>query len=208
MGCMKTGWQDCRWPSTVGGWSLHRKVRWTIWWASSTNPAPRRSAVPGPKAEGRLRDFGALFVVPPAAGCTLAEVDLELPCAAGSGLCAGSRSDHDHDHDAAHGEVHIQYALDCAQPQALTGLVAMVVASLGERRRELAILRALGASPGQVFRLLALEILLLSLAGCLLGIMLLYAAVAAVSPWLRARYGLLLSAGCAKSGTARRWSSA
>ncbi|HNQ76022.1 MAG TPA: FtsX-like permease family protein, partial [Pseudothauera hydrothermalis] len=53
----------------------------------------------------------------------------------------------------------------------------------------------LGASPGQVFRLLALESLLLSLAGCLLGIMLLYAAVAAVGPWLQAHYGLLLSAG-------------
>src|SRR5690606_14406946 len=46
----------------------------------------------------------------------------------------------------------------------LAGLVAVVVASLGERRRELAILRALGASPGQVFRLLALESLMLSLA--------------------------------------------
>lgn len=77
----------------------------------------------------------------------------------------------------------------------LAGLVAVVVASLGERRRELAILRALGASPGQVFRLLALESLMLSLAGCVLGIMLLSAAVAVVGPWLGAHYGLPLSAG-------------
>lgn len=77
----------------------------------------------------------------------------------------------------------------------LAGLVAVVIASLGERRRELAILRALGASPGQVFRLLALESLLLALAGCVLGIMLLSATVAAVGPWLEATYGLPLSAG-------------
>ncbi len=77
----------------------------------------------------------------------------------------------------------------------LAGLVAVVIASLGERRRELAILRALGASPGQVFRLLALESLLLALAGCVLGIMLLSATVAAVGPWLAATYGLPLSAG-------------
>lgn len=77
----------------------------------------------------------------------------------------------------------------------LAGLVAVVVASLGERRRELAILRALGASPGQVFRLLALESLLLGVAGCVLGIMLLLVATATVGPWLEARYGLPLSAG-------------
>ena len=40
---------------------------------------------------------------------------------------------------------------------AIVRLVAVVVASLGERRRELAILRALGASPMQIFALLALE---------------------------------------------------
>ncbi|THF63027.1 FtsX-like permease family protein [Pseudothauera nasutitermitis] len=76
----------------------------------------------------------------------------------------------------------------------LAGLVAVVIASLGERRRELAILRSLGASPGQVFRLLALESLLLSLAGCILGILLLSATVAAVGPWLESAHGLPLSA--------------
>ncbi|PTD97796.1 ABC transporter permease [Pseudothauera lacus] len=77
----------------------------------------------------------------------------------------------------------------------LAGLVAVVIASLGERRRELAILRALGASPGQVFRLLALESAFLGLAGCILGIMLLSATVLVVGPWLEASYGLPLSAG-------------
>jgi putative ABC transport system permease protein len=39
----------------------------------------------------------------------------------------------------------------------LAGLVAVVLASLGERRRELAILRSVGARPGEVFLLLSAE---------------------------------------------------
>lgn len=82
----------------------------------------------------------------------------------------------------------------------LAGLVAVVVAGLGERRRELAILRALGASPLQIFALVALESLLLSVAGCVLGLALLLGAAAAAGPWLLARHGLLLSAGLPAAG--------
>lgn len=82
----------------------------------------------------------------------------------------------------------------------LAGLVAVVVASLGERRRELAILRALGAGPGQVFALLAVESLLLALAGCALGLALLYGAGAFAAPWLSARHGLQLSLGLPSAG--------
>ncbi|MDX5410014.1 MAG: ABC transporter permease [Thauera sp.] len=82
----------------------------------------------------------------------------------------------------------------------LAGMVAMVVASLGERRRELAILRALGASPGQVFALLAVESALLALAGIALGLALLYGAGALVSPWLTAEHGLQLSLGWPRAG--------
>jgi putative ABC transport system permease protein len=77
----------------------------------------------------------------------------------------------------------------------LAGLVAVVVAGLGERRRELAILRSLGASPRQIFLLLALEGLLLSLLGSLFGIALLYGAGAIAGPWLEARYGLPVGLG-------------
>jgi len=76
----------------------------------------------------------------------------------------------------------------------LAGLVAVVVASLGERRRELAILRALGASPRQIFTLLVLESVLLSLAGSVFGLALLYGATALVAPWLSASYGVNLVA--------------
>ena len=77
----------------------------------------------------------------------------------------------------------------------LAGLVAVVVASLGERRRELAILRALGASPPQVFVLLALDSVLMSLAGIVLGLGLLYGAGALAAGW-----GLELGLGWPSAG--------
>ena len=82
----------------------------------------------------------------------------------------------------------------------LTGMVAVVLASLGERRRELAILRALGASPREVFALLALESLLLATAGIALGLGLLYGAGAALAPWLAAQHGLQPSLGWPAAG--------
>ena len=82
----------------------------------------------------------------------------------------------------------------------LAGLVAVVVASLGERRRELAILRALGASPPQVFALLALESVLLSLAGIVFGLGLLYGAGALAAPGLAATWGLNLGLGGPSAG--------
>ena len=75
----------------------------------------------------------------------------------------------------------------------LAGLVAVIVASLGERRRELAILRALGAGPRDVFLLLAGESLLLTVAGCVLGVLCLAAGSAALAPILMADYGVTLS---------------
>jgi putative ABC transport system permease protein len=60
----------------------------------------------------------------------------------------------------------------------LTGLVSILTAvltSLNERRREMAILRALGARPGHVFILLVAESAVLALAGALAGAALTYA---------------------------------
>lgn len=77
----------------------------------------------------------------------------------------------------------------------LAGLVAVVVAGLGERRRELAILRSLGASPRLLFLLLALESVILSVFGSLLGLALLYGAAALAGPRLETHYGLLVGLG-------------
>lgn len=84
----------------------------------------------------------------------------------------------------------------------LAGLTAVVVASLGERRRELAILRALGAGPWEVFALLALESLLLTLAGCALGLALVYGLTLAAGDWVQGSFGLALHPG---PPSAREW---
>jgi putative ABC transport system permease protein len=74
----------------------------------------------------------------------------------------------------------------------LAGLVSSILAGLGERRRELAILRSVGARPLDLFLLLALEGLAVMLCGVLLGILLLNAGVVLAGPWLEAQFGILL----------------
>ncbi|MGF1547713.1 MAG: ABC transporter permease [Thiotrichales bacterium] len=76
----------------------------------------------------------------------------------------------------------------------LAGLVAVVLAGLNERRRELAILRSVGARPAHVFWLLALEGLAVTVAGAALGVVLLNGLTFGLAPWLESRYGLALSA--------------
>jgi putative ABC transport system permease protein len=77
----------------------------------------------------------------------------------------------------------------------LTGLVAVILAGLNERRRELAILRSVGARPRDVFALLAIEGGTLALAGAALGAALAWLLVLLLAPWLQANYGLTLRAG-------------
>ncbi|HET7836079.1 MAG TPA: FtsX-like permease family protein [Variovorax sp.] len=74
----------------------------------------------------------------------------------------------------------------------LAGLVSVVMAGLNERRRELAVLRAVGASLRHVLALLALEGALVTLLGVLLGVMATVLGVACLSPWLQSHFGLAL----------------
>ena len=74
----------------------------------------------------------------------------------------------------------------------LTGLVAVVLASLNERRRELAVLRSVGAHPRDILALLTLEGLGLTLAGAALGFLLLSALSFGLGPLMQARFGLIL----------------
>lgn len=76
----------------------------------------------------------------------------------------------------------------------LAGLVAVILAGLGERRRELAILRANGARPRDVFALLALEGGAITVAGTLAGMLLLMLLTLTLGPWVEAQYGLILRA--------------
>ncbi|UAW98107.1 ABC transporter permease [Halopseudomonas nanhaiensis] len=78
----------------------------------------------------------------------------------------------------------------------LTGLIGMltaVLAGLNERRREMAILRSVGARPLHVFGLLLSEALALALTGIGCGLMILYAVLWLARPWLLTHYGLFIA---------------
>jgi len=72
----------------------------------------------------------------------------------------------------------------------LAALVAVILAGLNERRRELAILRAVGAGPRQMLALLAAEGFLVTACGVLLGAMACWGAVALLGPWVQAQFGI------------------
>lgn len=72
----------------------------------------------------------------------------------------------------------------------LIGLTAVILAGLNERRREIAILRSVGAGPRTIFLLLGMESLFIMLTGVLLGVALLDIATLFLGPLLQARYGL------------------
>lgn len=77
----------------------------------------------------------------------------------------------------------------------LTGLIGMLTAiltSLNERRREMAILRSVGARPWHIASLLIVEAFALAMAGVLLGLLLLYLGIAGSQGYVQANYGLYL----------------
>lgn len=72
----------------------------------------------------------------------------------------------------------------------LSGLAAVMLASLNERRRELAVLRSVGAGPRHILFLLMLESLLVTLLGVLLSVVAVSVAAWLGGPWLAAQFGL------------------
>ncbi len=75
---------------------------------------------------------------------------------------------------------------------ALLGMMAMIFSSLNERRREMAIWRAMGARPATILGLLVLEAMLMAAAGAVLGVALLYLGLAMAQPWVDAAFGIWL----------------
>jgi putative ABC transport system permease protein len=77
----------------------------------------------------------------------------------------------------------------------LAGLLGMLIAiltSLNERRREMAILRSVGAGPGHVFGLLVAEAGVLATLGVATGVALAFALLAIAQPIVARRFGLFL----------------
>lgn len=74
----------------------------------------------------------------------------------------------------------------------LFSLMAVVLAGLNERRRELAVLRAVGAGPRHVLGLLALEGTWVICTGVLLGVLLAQVGMVLGAPWLQNSLGIRL----------------
>lgn len=75
----------------------------------------------------------------------------------------------------------------------LIGLVTLLLATMRERRQEIAVLRAIGAGPITILWLVQAEALLISLVGCVLSIALVSASLTLFSDWLNASYGLIVT---------------
>ena len=76
----------------------------------------------------------------------------------------------------------------------LFGLSTMLLASMNERKGEIAVLRTLGAGPSVIFGLVLLEALMLVVIAIASAISLVSGALALFSDELAAHYGLFLSA--------------
>ena len=75
---------------------------------------------------------------------------------------------------------------------ALIGMMATIFSSLNERRREMAIFRAMGARPATICGLLVIEAMLTAAIGALLGLALLYVGLIIAQPIVDSAYGLWL----------------
>jgi putative ABC transport system permease protein len=75
----------------------------------------------------------------------------------------------------------------------LLGMLTTLLSTLHERRREMAVLRAVGAHPYHIILLFMLETLFIVVAGCLAGLGVLYALLFMARPLLVARYGVSIA---------------
>lgn len=72
----------------------------------------------------------------------------------------------------------------------LVGMLTTILSTLNERRREIAVLRAIGARPRSIVMLIVWETLFVVVMGCLVGIALLYALLAIGRPFAARRFGV------------------
>ena len=77
----------------------------------------------------------------------------------------------------------------------LAGLTSTLLAGLNERRRELSILRSVGAGPRDIFLMLVLEGVVITALGIILGYLLLFVAIELLGSLPQLMFGLVLSQG-------------
>ena len=75
---------------------------------------------------------------------------------------------------------------------AILGMITMILATLNERRREIAILRSVGAGPRTVVALLVSEAGILTIAGVVCGVAMTYGLLFLLRPAIDAAYGLYI----------------
>ena len=78
----------------------------------------------------------------------------------------------------------------------IVGLFSMLIilmASINERRREMAILRALGARAGHIFALILGEAVFITITGLVLGVALVYGILLSGQGWIASEFGLYVS---------------
>ena len=75
----------------------------------------------------------------------------------------------------------------------LIGMTAIIFSSLNERRREMAIWRAMGATPRMIIGLLMLEAFFISMLSVIISTVLLFFSLAVLQPWIDNNYGILVS---------------
>jgi putative ABC transport system permease protein len=77
----------------------------------------------------------------------------------------------------------------------LAGMLVALLTGLNERRREMAVLRSVGARPLHVFALILGEAAFLTVLGIVLGMAALYLGLIGGRPWLESRLGLYIAVG-------------
>ncbi len=75
------------------------------------------------------------------------------------------------------------------------GLLATLLVSLNERRREMSVLRSVGARPGHIFALLLSEAAMLAFLGALSGLLLIQLGIVAIRQFALTEFGIQMSVG-------------
>lgn len=90
-------------------------------------------------------------------------------------------------------EVGLRVVASFAVAIGLTGMLVALYSSLDARRREMAILRSVGAGPRTIVTLLVMESALLSILGCVIGVALVYIGLLIAQGPVEQRFGLHLA---------------